>query len=57
MRNVVLKSLKIEHDSIRYKAIASSGFYVVMQVVLSLVSFLASQDKNDMKNKLIVFYM
>ena len=45
-----LKSLKIGHDSIRYKAIASSGFYVVMHVVLSLVSFLASQDKNNMKN-------
>ena len=50
-----LKSLKIDHDSIVYTAIAFAVFNVVRHVVLSLVSFVASQDKNDMKNKLIVF--
>ena len=49
-----LKSFKIDHDSIIYTAIAFAVFYVVRYVVLSLVSFLSSQDENSMKNKLIV---
>ena len=49
-----LKSLKIDHDSILYTAIAFGGSYVAMHIILSLVSLLASQDGNIMKNSLIV---
>ena len=48
-----LKSLKIDHDSTLYTAIAFGGFYVAMHIILSLVSLLASQDGNIMKNSLI----
>ena len=52
-----LKSLKIDHDSTLYTAIAFAGFYVAMHIILSLVSLLSSQDENSLKNKLIVFLL
>ena len=52
-----LKSLKIDHDSTLYTAIAFGGFYVGMHIILSLVSLLSSQDENSMKNKFIVFLL
>jgi len=52
-----LKSLKIDHDSTLYTAIAFAVFYVAMHIILSLVSLLSSQDENSMKNKLIVFLL
>ena len=52
-----LKSLKIDHDSTLYTAIAFGGFYVAMHIILSLVSLLLLQDENSLKNKLIVFLL